>query len=86
MSRLKGAVVLALALTGCGGPLEEETMDVQNQRQMLTTPSEPIRVDRQEPVLMLPEQTIIRKFAKPDQQDHLFYKVNMSDGHCTGGH
>lgn len=85
MKTLMGAVVLALALTGCGGPLEEEGTDAVSQRQGVMTPTELLRPDGDNEPKMKREQDLIRQLNRPKQEDRLLYHVGM-DGHCTGGH
>lgn len=86
MKTLLGAVVLAWALTGCGGPLEEEEgTDAVSQRQGVMTPADLLHADGDDDKPKLKkEQDLIRQFNRPEPQDRLLYHVSL-DGHCTGG-
>lgn len=80
-----GAAVFALAISGCGGPLEEESMDAVAQRQAVRSPNQLFEVDGDEQPIMMREGDIIRQFQKPSQEDRLRYKVHPG-GDCSGGH
>ncbi len=84
MKTLMGTVVLALALTGCGGPLEEEGTDAVSQRQGVMTPTDLLRAEGDNQPKLKREQDLIRQFNRPNQEDRLLYHVSM-DAHCAGG-
>jgi|CXWL01.1.fsa_nt_gi hypothetical protein len=84
MKKWMGAAVLSLAFLGCGGPLEEDSMDPVSQRQTVTSPDQLTRAGQEEQPVLQREADIIRQFQKPQQEDHLLYQVGAG-GHCRGG-